>query len=71
MKLVYLNDCNLNYETAEKHFHDAASWARTNCKSFINYRIQDVSDVSTSYDQVAAYIFNDKKDAMWFELRWK
>ena len=71
MKLVYLNDGKLNHETPVKHFHDAADWAKKNCKSFINYHIQDVSDVSVSYDQIAEYKFNDKKDAIWFELRWK
>lgn len=71
MKIVYLTDENKNYDSAYKHFKEAGAWAKENCKSFISYDIQDVGDVSYVYDQVAEYKFNDVKDAIWFELRWR
>jgi hypothetical protein len=71
MKTVYLTDEKIPYEQAEEHFNTAADWAKTQCSSFIDYDVQDVSDVSYVYDHVAQYRFNDSKDAMWFELKWK
>lgn len=71
MKLVYLNDSNLDYLDAREHFECAALWARNQCPSFISYSITDVSDTSYVYDQVAEYIFKDVKDAIWFELKWR
>jgi hypothetical protein len=71
MKLVYLSDANIPYAEAEKHFDEAADWAKQQCISFISHRVQDVSDVSYYCDQIAEYRFSDPKDAIWFELRWK
>ena len=71
MIAVYINDANLDYEYAVKRFQDAADWAKQQCHSFIDFEIQDVSDVSLTMDQVAEYRFKDPKDAMWFELKWK
>lgn len=70
MKTVYLNDSNLNTFEAEGYFKEAACWARDNCKSFVNYNIQDVSDVSYNWDYVAEYIFRDVKDAIMFTLKY-
>lgn len=71
MKLVYLNDFNLDYLDAREHFECAAEWARSQCPSFISYSVTDVSDTSLIYDQVAEYIFKDVKHAIWFELKWR
>lgn len=71
MKLVYLNDRNLDYLDAKEHFECAAIWARKQCSSFVGYNVQDVSDVSYIYDQIAEYKFTDAKDAIWFELKWR
>jgi hypothetical protein len=71
MKLVYLDDSNMAYEDAEKYFEEASVWAKKHCSSFISHSVQDVSDVSYCYDQIAQYRFNDPKEAIWFELRWK
>lgn len=70
MIVVYLNDTGIPYEQAEEHFAKAASWARHHCSSFINYHVQDVSDVSLTNDFIAQYQFRDPKDAVWFELKW-
>ncbi len=71
MKVVYLNDTGIPYETAEEYFAEAAAWASRQCSSFIDYHVQDVSDVSYIYDYVAEYGFDDPKDALLFELKWK
>ncbi len=71
MLVVYLTDSKIPYEQAEQHFNEAADWARRQCSSFINHHVQDVSDVSYIYDHVAEYKFNDPKDALMFQLKWK
>lgn len=71
MILVYLNDQHVPYEHAEEHFAQAAAWAREHCASFVDYHVQDTSDVSYQYDFVTQYRFRDHKDAAWFELKWK
>lgn len=71
MKVVYLNDAGINYEQADPFFKEAAEWARRQCSSFVDYHVQDVSDVSYVYDHIASYGFNDPKDALLFELKWK
>ena len=71
MIVVYLNDTGIPYEQAEDYFAEAAAWASRQCSSFVDYHIQDVSDVSYIYDHVTAYHFKDPKDALMFELKWK
>jgi len=71
MKSVYLNDDKIPYDDVREHFECIADWARAQCPSFISYRVQDVSDVSPYYDHVAEYKFQDSKDAVWFELKWR
>ncbi len=71
MKVVYLSDTGIPYERAEDHFAEAAAWASRQCASYIDYHVQDVSDVSYTNDFIAQYGFNDPKDALLFELKWK
>ena len=71
LKVVYLTDEKVPYEQAPVYFKEAADWARRQCSSFVDYHVQDVSDVSYVYDNVAQYGFNDPKDALLFELKWK
>ena len=71
MKTVYLNDTNVPYEQAEEYFAEAAAWASRQCSSFVNYHVQDVSDVSLINDFIVEYRFGDPKDALLFELKWK
>lgn len=71
MKVVYLTDAKIPYEKAQSHFKEAAEWARRQCSSFVDYHVQDVSDVSYEYDHVASYGFTNPKDALLFELKWK
>lgn len=71
MLVVYLNDSNIPYNKAEDHFAEAAAWASRQCHSFIDYHVQDVSDVSLVFDHVAEYRFTDSKDALMFQLKWR
>lgn len=71
LKVVYLNDSGIPYEEAEEYFDQAAAWATRQCVSFIDYYVQDVSDVSYTNDFVAEYRFNDVNDAMLFQIKYK
>ncbi len=71
MIVVYLNDSKIPYEQAEDFFAEAAAWASRQCSSYIDYHIQDVSDVSYTNDFVTEYRFHDPKDALMFQLKWK
>lgn len=71
MMVVYLNDSKIAYEDAESYFDEAAAWASRQCQSYIDYHVQDVSDVSYIYDHVAEYRFRDPKDALLFQIKWK
>ena len=71
MKVVYLNDTGIAYEAAEEYFAEAAAWASQQCVSYIDYYVQDVSDFSYTNDFIAEYRFNDSKDAMLFQIKYK
>jgi hypothetical protein len=71
MKVVYITDTGIPYESAEEFFAEAAAWASRQCPSFIDYHVQDVSDASYINDFVTEYRFDDPKDAMLFELKYK
>lgn len=71
MKVVYLNDTGIVYEQAEEYFDQAAAWATRQCASFVDYHVQDVSDVSYTNDFIAEYRFNDANDAMLFQIKYK
>jgi hypothetical protein len=71
MKVVYLNDTGIPYEQAEEYFAEAAAWASRQCSSFVNYHVQDVSDVSLINDFITEYQFQDPTDALLFQLKWK
>jgi hypothetical protein len=71
MKVVYLTDTGIPYEQAEEYFAEAAAWASRQCSSFVNYHVQDVSDVSLINDFITEYQFQDPTDALLFQLKWK
>lgn len=68
---VYLDDRNQTYDLAYLRFIDAALWAQDHCSSFVTYSIQDVSDHSIMFDQVAEYSFREESDATFFKLKWQ
>lgn len=68
---VYLNDSKMSYDEGTQYFLEANEWALERCPSYQGHHVQDVSDVSYIYDNVAVYIFSDEKQALLFELKWK
>ena len=71
MNIVYLTDEKIKFEETQKHFEDAASWAKDHCDSFVNWDITDVSDLSVKYDCIASYHFKNDRDAIVFTLKWQ
>jgi len=71
MKVIYLTDEGIPYEQAEDYFAEVARWASSQCHSFVDHRVQDVSDFSYTSDYIAEYRFKDPKDALLFQLKWK
>jgi hypothetical protein len=71
MHQVYLTDRNMQYDTASEYFLEALFWAQDHCVSFVDHDVQDVSDHTLYFDQVAIYNFNNAHDALMFTLKWK
>jgi hypothetical protein len=67
---VYLNDAKRGYDESKLYFHNADHWAREHCSSYYSHDIQDVSDVSYYYDNIALYLFREEQDALMFRLKW-
>ena len=68
---VYLDDSKIAYDDAEQYFTDAHDWAKKNCLSYKGHDVRDVSDFSYANDFIALYLFENEKDAMFFQLKWK
>ena len=47
------------------------TWAVSNCKSYIDHQLVDVSDTSYTMDVILSVRFSDEKDAVMFSLKWK
>lgn len=67
---VYLNDQNMDYDESERYFYNADHWAREHCASYVSHDVQDVSDVSYQYDNIALYLFQEEQDVILFRLKW-
>lgn len=68
---VYLNDTGQHYDNLPSYWNTIDQWARDHCDSYLGHHVQDVSDVSLYWDEIAEYRFSEEKDAMLFELKWK
>jgi hypothetical protein len=68
---VLINDDKSGgYDNNHNFFNERDKWASENCLSYTGMHIQDVSDVSYLWDEIAAYYFDDQKDQTLFILRW-
>jgi hypothetical protein len=67
---IYLNDSKMTWEEGEQYFYEADCWASEFCQSYRGHSVQDVTDVSYIYDNIALYLFEDEKDATMFRLKW-
>lgn len=59
------------YEYNRSYFTNIHLWALEHCESYVGMNIQDVSDVSLQWDEIAAYEFGQEKDALLFKLKWQ
>ena len=71
MTAVYLDDTNIPYDQAEEYFAEISAWATRQCSSYVDYYVQDVTDVSLINDFVTVYYFKEPNDALLFQLKWK
>ena len=68
---VLVNDAKSGgYEFNGYYFAAIHQWAEEHCVSYRGMHIQDVSDVSLLWDEIAAYRFADEQDALIFKLKW-
>jgi hypothetical protein len=68
---ILVNDSKSGgYEKNAAYFADIDEWARLYCTGYVGYHVQDVSDVSYIWDEIACYKFKDERSANWFRLRW-
>lgn len=69
---ILVNDSKSGgYENNFKYFADIDQWAKENCKTYISCQIQDVSDVSIQWDEIACYRFTDEsEETTLFRLKW-
>jgi hypothetical protein len=60
-----------SYHDNDAYFAGIDRWAQDNCGSdYLGYDVQDVSDTSLEWDEVACYVFTTERAANWFTLRW-
>ena len=61
-----------DYYKNSEYFADIDAWAQVMLGSkYLGYHVQDVSDVSLQWDEIACYQFADEQSANWFKLRWQ
>lgn len=69
---ILVNDSKSGgYEKNSAYFAEIDAWAKEFCSGYLGYHVQDVSDVSLQWDEIAAYMFDDEKGANWFKLKWQ
>lgn len=71
MHVLITDSKSPGYDHNKEYFESIHFWALKNCPSYNGMSIQDVSDVSYEWDEIAEYRFTDEKDVMFFELKWK
>ena len=59
-----------NYDHNAEYFGTINEWAAEHCASYRGYRVQDVSDASLVWDEIAEYLFESEADELLFRLKW-
>lgn len=68
---VLVNDSGAGgYDNNAAYFAEISVWASTHCASYVDYHVQDVSDVSYQFDEIAEYRFEDEQDVFMFKLKY-
>ena len=58
------------FDNNAAYFFKIDQWAKKHCPGYIGCHVQDVSDHSLEFDEIAAYMFEDERGANWFRLKW-
>ena len=66
-----VNVCDPDTNHTFDRSNEMVQWAQTHCKSFVGVEELDVSDFSMYHDTIHIFSFKDKKDSMWFNLKWQ
>lgn len=69
-QVLVTDEGSAGYDHNRRYFSMIESWAQTHCESYLHMHVQDVSDVSYQWDEIAEYCFEEEKDAVWFKLKW-
>ena len=59
-----------DYEHNAEYFGAINEWAAEHCSSYRGYHVQDVSDTSYQWDEIAEYLFESQADELLFRLKW-
>lgn len=60
-----------SYEHNGVYFTEIDLWAKEHCKTYTGFHVQDVSDVSYQWDEIACYFFQEENaDTTLFRLKW-
>jgi hypothetical protein len=71
IEVLVTDELSGGFEQNAAYFSSLDSWAQKNCPGYLGYHVQDVSDHSLQWDEIAAYIFKDDQGANWFKLKWQ
>lgn len=70
VNVIISDEKSPDYYQNSEYFEQIDQWAQQNCASYHGYYVQDVSDATYEWDELACYQFLDERDATWFKLRW-
>lgn len=70
IEVLITDDKSGGYNNNHNFFKERGEWAQKHCKSFHGYDVQDVSDVSYLWDEIACYRFTNEEDVTLFTLKW-
>ena len=70
IEILVTDEKSPNYDQNKIYFFNIHFWAKDHCASYVDFHIQDVSDVSLLWDEIACYRFNGEADATLFRLKW-
>lgn len=69
--VLITDDKSLSYNDNPVYFQKIADWAIVNLQSYRGFDVQDVTDSSYLWDEIAEYRFESEQDALVFALKWK
>ena len=70
IEILVSDEKSPSYEQNGQYFVNIDLWAREHLKSYKGFDVQDVSDVSYQWDEIACYLLEDESEATLFRLKW-